>query len=296
MTARFARMLAPAAAIGIAAVVHTATPAAAIGPTTFSMSPASGPAGTEVSVGGAGCAPGLLLSSSLDRVVVTMASAPPVSVQIPVTSGGTWSGTVTVPANAAAAPAVVTVLCFTDGLQSLLTIYTPKTFTITAAAAPKTTPVTTTVPEAAEQPPAAVPPVGGPTPTTRPGSPPTTRPDAGGPVAGGPVAGGPDAGGPDAGGPGGGATAPGGGSSVPGSADPERSTATGAPRSGSAARHADTLSVAADLRSPSLTDNATGGDHGLRWIGWLAILLLLAGLTAGALLYRRSRPEDAAAE
>ena len=188
MTPRFARMLALTAAIGIAAVVRTATPAGAIGPTTFSMSPASGPAGTEVSVGGAGCAPGLLLSS-LDRVVVTMASAPPVSVQIPVTSGGTWSGTVTVPANAAAAPAVVTVLCFTDGLQSLLTIYTPKTFTITAAAAPTTTPVTTTVPETAEQPPAAVPPVGGPTPTTRPGSPPTTRPDAGGPVAGGPVGG-----------------------------------------------------------------------------------------------------------
>ena len=180
MTPRFARMLALTAAIGIAAVVRTATPAGAIGPTTFSMSPASGPAGTEVSVGGAGCAPGLLLSS-LDRVVVTMASAPPVSVQSDA-SGGAWSGTVTVPANVAAAPAVVTALCFTDGLQSLLTIYTPKTFTITAAAAPTTTPVTTTVPETADQPPATVPPVGGPTPTTRPGSPPTTRPDAGGPA------------------------------------------------------------------------------------------------------------------
>ena len=288
MMARFARVTAVMAAIGVGAVLSSLAPAGAVGPTTFSMSPTSGPAGTDVSVGGNGCAPGLLLSSSLDRVVVTMASAPPVSVQIPVTSSGAWSGTVSVPANAAAAPAAVTALCFTDGLQSLLTIYTPKTFTITATAAPGTTTPgpqtpTTTIPEHTHQPPVTRPRGTGPgsTPTTKPGGPRTTQPDGGGPTAGVPS---------------GGSDGPGAGSSDGGSTNDGAGSSTGAEQTASAKR-ADTVAVAADLQAPDL--NATGGSDGgsgLGWIGWLALLLLTAGVVAGALLFRRYRDEHAPIE
>jgi hypothetical protein len=271
------------ATIGVAIVVSGATPASGIGVTTFSMSPASGPGGTTVSVSGAGCAPGLLLSSSQDRVVVTLASVPAASVQIPVSSGGGWSGSVTVPGNAAAGSAPVTALCLTDGLQSLLTIYSPQTFTVTAGpTAPTTQPVTTTVPAATHQPTATLPPpTGGPTPTTRPGSTPTTQPAVGG---GGPV-----------GGPGGGSSTPGGGTAGP--ASPGGSGASpGARHQGAPGTRAGTVSVAADLRSPNLASADVAADgRGLGWIGWLALALLLAGLAGGGLLFRRYRAGEAPA-
>jgi hypothetical protein len=264
----------------VIAVVGGVRPVGAVGPTAFSMSPSSGPAGTAVSVGGNGCAPGLLRSSSLDRVIVTMATAPPASVQIPVGSSGAWSGVLTVPLNAAAAPAIVTAVCFTDGLQSLLTIYVPKTFTVTAAAAPPTTTPgsqspTTTVPEQPRQPPVTRPPGAGagPTPTTRPPGPVPTQPgaDDGAPAVGAP-----------------------GGSNEP-SADPGGSHGGGnvPTAGGKSASPAEPVSVAADLRAPDLTSSGLAdGGSGLGWIGRLALLLLLAGVIGGALLFRRYRNNE----
>jgi hypothetical protein len=287
--ARFTRVPVLVAAMALGAVVAGGAPAGAIGLTSFSMAPASGPAGTVVSVSGGGCAPGLLLSSSLDRVVVTMATVPPTTAQIPVSSGGAWSGSITVPAGAAAAPALVTPVCFSDGLQSLLTIYTPKTFTVTAAAAPTTTtpndPPPTTLPEQTQQPPVTQPPGGhgnNPTSTTKPGATHTTPPGGGGPIAG----------------------VPGGGSSSPGAADPG-STDGGSTDGGSgaapggkpaAAGHsrAETVSVAANLQAPDLGGaDAPGDGSGLGWIGWLALVLLLGGAVAGGLLFRRYRDSEA---
>jgi hypothetical protein len=279
MTTRWSRVAAVMAAIGLGAGLSSAS-AGAVGLTAFSMSPTSGPAGTEVSVSGTGCAPGLLLSSSLDRVVVHLASVPPVSVPIPVTSGGAWNGTVTVPANAAAAAAPVTAVCFTDGLQSLLTIYTPRTFTVTAAAPPSTTtpgtqPAPTTTPDGTQEPPVT------PTPTTDPGGSQTTGPDGGGPVAGIP---------------GGGSGAPGSNASDPSAGSDDAGASAGAKKTASGPR-ADAVSVAADLQAPDLTSTgAADGGSGLGWIGWTALFLLAAGALAGALLVRRYRESEAPAE
>ena len=53
-------------------------------------------------------------------------------VRVPVASNGSWQGTFTVPATAvAAATAPVAAVCVSGGLQSLMTIYTPQTFTVT---------------------------------------------------------------------------------------------------------------------------------------------------------------------
>ncbi len=279
MLARLSRVVAAVAAIGVGAVLSVAAPANAALTTSFSMAPTSGPGGTVVSVSGSGCAPGVMLSASLDNVVVSVASAPPVSKQFPVSSSGAWSGSLTIPANAAAGPAVVSPVCVTDGTLSLATIYSPKTFTVTASGAPTTTTKpqpTTTVPGSVQPPPVTAPHVGSTTPTTHPGSTPATRPNAGGPVAGTP---------------GGGPDAPGVGSTDPGSRN-----ATGhAKAKASSGKRA--VSVAADLEAPSMGGgDARDGGHGLGWIGWLALALLLGGVVTGAVLFRRFRPDDAAAD
>lgn len=133
----------------------------------FAMSPTSGPPGTSVHVSGTGCSPGLLLAPSQDFVQVASATVPPTSTRFAVTTNGSWSGNFVVPTNAAALPAAVTALCVSDGLQSLLTIYTPATFTVTTA--PTTT--TATTPATA---PATTPTTNRSTPTTHPHSGSTT--------------------------------------------------------------------------------------------------------------------------
>ena len=137
----------------------------------FAMSPTSGPPGTSVHVSGTGCSPGLLLAPSQDFVQVASATVPPTSTRFAVTTNGSWSGNFVVPTNAAALPAAVTALCVSDGLQSLLTIYTPATFTVTTA--PTTTTATTpaTTPATA---PATTPTTNRSTPTTHPHSGSTT--------------------------------------------------------------------------------------------------------------------------
>ncbi len=275
MTDRFSRLAATMAAIGVGAAM-TAAPAGAALLTSFSMSPTSGPGGTAVSVSGAGCSPGLLLSSSLDRVVVTVATVPPVTAQIPVTSNGSWSGSVTIPAGAVPGPAAVAALCVSDGLASLLTIYEQKTFTVTAADAPATTApaTTTTLPVSAEQPPPVAPPAG---PGTGPGKTPSTTPGGGTSPGGGT---------PTTSAPGTGATPPDGGSADPDA--PGGAAAPGGAGGTSPGKRAATVSAAADLATPTLAAAALdGGGGGLVWVRWLALLLLLAGLVIGAVVFRR---------
>jgi hypothetical protein len=235
------------------------------------MSPSSGPGGTVVALSGTGCDPGLLGSSSSDYALVTVATVPSLSAQLPVNSAGAWSGTVTIPKNATAARAVVDVLCWTDGIPSLLATYKPQSFTVTAASAPTTT-APITVPVAGEQPPPT---------TVAPGRakpPPTTTPRGGTRPADGPAAGVPGGGSGNAG--------PGGGQGSSGGAPP--GTAGPAPHTGDGARP-----VAANLPTPGLTasDLSTGG-AGLGWIAWLALALLVAGLVAGALMFRRLRRDE----
>jgi hypothetical protein len=124
----------------IALLTMAAVPSsAAAGVNNFSMTPTSGPPGTTVSVSGTGCAPGLLFSASQDFVAVSATTVPAVSKHIAVAPDGAWRDTIVIPANAAAASAVVTAVCFSGDLQSLLTIYVPQTFTVTPQPASTTT-------------------------------------------------------------------------------------------------------------------------------------------------------------
>jgi hypothetical protein len=119
--------------------------AAAVG--SFSVAPSSGPPGTRITVSGTGCSPGLSVSHSQDYVSVS-ASTFGVDEHAFVDAAGSWSTTLVVPASAPAGPVSISAVCMTDGLPSLVTVYTPQTFTVTAAStttgAPPTTKVATT--------------------------------------------------------------------------------------------------------------------------------------------------------
>lgn len=256
---------------------------------TFSMSPTSGPPGTSVHVSGTGCAPGILLASSNDFVEVSSTTGP-TSSRFAVKTDGSWNGSFVVPANAPAAPAPVTASCISDGLQSLLTIYRPAVFTVTAG-------TSTTV--------ATTPPTTGATPTTQPraGS---TVPGAGSPGGAPPTAG---PGGPGSSpadpvstpgdgttavfdGNGSGSSHRGGGSSI-GAAPTTSGTVS------TARAHGGTnVARAADLNAPSLAASGDKRSAGLGWLVWLLLVLALIALVAfAAWIYwtRRHAPTPDAA-
>lgn len=130
------------AAVAAAAVLLTAGPAnAAVGP--VHVAPSSGPPGTTFTVSGSGCGPGLFVSAS-DYASVSTSLA--LNVHAPVNSAGSWSTTFRVPNGTLAVPKLIAATCFTDGLPSLTTIYTPGTFVVTAAPTPTTAPPPPTTP------------------------------------------------------------------------------------------------------------------------------------------------------
>jgi hypothetical protein len=110
--------------------------------TTFTMSPESGPPGTVVQVRGRGCAPGVLGSADANFVAVSVATFG-VVVRAPVKADGRWNGAFTVPASGGGAlgsPAPVTAACVSTGVASLTTVYTPRSFSVTAVSPPTTRP------------------------------------------------------------------------------------------------------------------------------------------------------------
>ena len=303
----FVRLAGVVAAAAIGALGSTGTAGAAI--TSFGVSPAAGPAGTVVHVSGSGCVPGLLSSSSTDFVTVTVPTLN-VTLQAPVKSDGSWQGSFPVPASASAGSAPVVALCVSGGLESLLTIYIPQVFTVTAGSAPPTT--TTTVAPPPPTAPVATPvpttpsaPSGpGPTPaTTAPGAPPTTRPGPTPSTA--PRSNGHPrrpAGSPPP------TTRPGSLTGLPGAtagpAGPSSGTAPAAggdptardvaSRSGRRAHRADPATLLPANLGASLVSGS--GPAGLGWLGWLLLLALaIAAIATPAWLWRsrqRETPPD----
>jgi hypothetical protein len=262
-------------AIGIAAAAFaltTWTPAsAAIGP--FNVSPTSGPPGTVVNVSGSGCSPGLTVSPSQDYVSISSTSLP-LNSQIPVAANGSWSGSFTIPQNTLPLPAVIAAACFTNGLPSLLTIYTPQTFTVTAAPTTTTTPPTT---------PATSPPTTSPaTPSNPPATTATTTPSGAAPSnpskpddtePGNPGSGQPPNGdGSDSG------NGSNGGDGADGARGADGSTATktsGSDDSDAATRGSSTR--AANLDDPQLSaDFRRSSGNSPAWLWWLLLLAIAA--------------------
>jgi hypothetical protein len=255
----------------------------------FSLSPSSGPPGTTVHVSGTSCAPGVLVSPSQDFVEVSSATLIPTSTRFAVSASGSWNGTFVVPAGAPALPAAISAVCFSDGLQSLQTIYLPGLFTVTAASTTTVAPSPTTTKT---------------TPTTQ-AHPGTTRPGAGTPggvpatVAPGdsgsspsdPVAT-----------PGDGTIAifdgitdrsPGGNSSV---GTHPTTPPTSATRAGGGTK----LARSADLSGPRLDVSGGKRSGGLGWLLWLLVVVLIVALLALAWSFRwirrHARPEPTATD
>ena len=279
----------------VALLVPTLTNVRAVGALLdpFAMSPAAGPPGTVVHVGGTGCAPGIAVSPTQDQVNVT-STALSFSTNLPVAANGSWSGSIAVPATAPAGPGLVVAACFTDGLPSLVATYAPRTFTVTSAPAPVggTTPTTThSTPTTAPTPPATIPRA---TPTTlstgaTPGSP------TGGSTPSGNGGAHPGPGTTAVGGPGGTGT-PHGGTGVGTAADrPARGTGKHSGTAGALAPSrpnvAETAS-AAGLPEPSLAraSRNDGGDP--VWRLWLILFVLVAAASALLWWWQRRPPGD----
>lgn len=259
----------------------------------FTVSPSSGPPGTVVHLSGSGCAPGIVASPSQDYVKITSTSLS-LSSNIPVAANGSWSGTLTVPTNALALPGLVVAACFTDGLPSLITTYSPHGFTVTSPSTPPggTTPPTTN--------PVTTPP-GSPNPSTSPpastnpptaSTPTTNAPNAGGSRPGHTGGDSPDPGSPTGSAPpdGSGGTRPG-GASV-GAKNPAQNGGTTRPTATSLPRFAETAS-AAGLADPSLARSARGDDGNALWILWLVLLALVAAASTLLWWWQRRAPGDA---
>jgi hypothetical protein len=252
----------------------------------FSMSPTSGPPGTSVHVSGTGCAPGILLASSQDFVQVSSTTGP-TSSRFAVTTNGSWNGSFVVPANAPAAPATVTALCFSDALQSLQTIYLPAVFTVTTGTSTTvaTTPPTTqphagsTIPGGSGSPGGAPPTAGPGDPGSSPADPVSTPGDRTAAVFDGN---------------GSGSSNRGGGSSI--TAEPTTSGTVSTAR----AHRGTNVARAADLNAPSLAASGGKRSAALGWLVWLLLISALIALVAFAVwIYwtRRHAPApDAAAE
>jgi hypothetical protein len=232
-----------------------------------------------VTVSGSGCGPGLTHSAS-DYVSVSSTTLP-LGVQVPVNGNGSWSTTFTVPPGTLPLPAAIAALCFTNGFPSLTTIYTPGTFTVTAAAPP---------PPPTAPPPATTPttpgntasPANPTTPTTK-----STKPGNKGNQPGADSAGGTGStSGAGRSGSGSGARRSGGGSG-----DEEFATLAGTVENGGSGGKS---GVAAGLRSPELASDSNDAGGGLGW-WWLLVLVLLAAAVGGAWAWWRSRRAPGAA-
>ncbi len=106
---------------------------------TFTSSPSSGPAGTTISAQSVTpCVPpasspggGPFIRLTLQRGSVTLGSA-----QIPLGSGGSWSGSVTVSSSASPGSAQLTAFCIAGPqAEGAVLEYTPHTFTVTSGGA-----------------------------------------------------------------------------------------------------------------------------------------------------------------
>jgi hypothetical protein len=283
-------LLVASVALAVTTLATTGQAGALLDP--FTVAPSSGPPGTVVHLSGSGCAPGIVASPSQDYVKITSTSLSS-SANIPVAANGSWSGTLTVPANAPALPGLVVAACFTDGLPSLITTYSPHGFTVTSAPPGDTTPPTTTpVTTPAGTPiPSTVPPG-----TTNPptaSTPKTTSPNAGGSGPGHTGGSRPDPGSPTGSAPPGGSggarpgVAPGGAATPPAkNGGTTRTTATSLPKL------AETAS-AAGLADPSLARSARGDDASALWILWLVLLALVAAASTLLWWWQRRGPGDA---
>jgi hypothetical protein len=163
-----------AAAIAIAFLACASAPARKAGalglPTSFNMSPSSGPVGTTVKVSGTGCT-GFILRT----VTVTAATVPQTVINPSVAADGSWHGSFSIPAATPAAPVVVAVLCVSDGLSLA---YTPRTFTVTGSLVPTTVALPSPLPTLPNTPATTVP--SAPIDPSFPGSP---NPDPSSPVS-----------------------------------------------------------------------------------------------------------------
>ncbi len=258
------------AAAFVCIVICAFAPAGAAGaiglPTAFNMSPTSGPAGTRVHVSGSGCSPGLFSESNF--VMIQAATLPATSVQLPVHTDGSWRGSFTIPYNALAARATVSATCVSLGLQSLLTTYRPRTFTVTGNPVPTTlvSPSPTTLGTPAATTPAA------PGSPTDPGPPNPETPSA--PVPHDNI---------DNGSPGG-RTGDGSGDGGGGG-----SSTTGTTGSGGGSTTPGRGARAAELSSPALTVSRTGHVGGLGWVLWVLALSIPVGGVALCAWMRRAR-------
>ena len=266
---RALRVTAMAFALTVCALAYVDV-AGAIGPTSFNMSPSSGPAGTSVSVSGSGCAPGLVLQPNNDFVRIAASTVPPTTRELSVASNGSWSGSFTIPGGSPAGPVAVTAVCVTDNFDSLVTIYLPKTFTVTGSVVPTTVTLPVPLPTLPTLPtlPGATPP--GPTPTTHSSNPSDpSDPGSPGPGTSSPVSlpndridDGTPGGGGGSGDIGDGISSSAGGGGAGGSATAGNASGKGGRNSGSDAR-------AAELSSPDLAVSKGKGPSGLTWLLWL---------------------------
>jgi hypothetical protein len=249
----------------------------------FNVSPGSGPAGTTVTVNGTGCSPGLV-NNAQDYVTIAAVTVPPTTFNVSVASNGSWSDDFAIPSLQPTLAVAITAVCFTNGLPSLTTIYTPQTFTVTDPA-----PSPTTAPPTASTAPTTAPPDDSSPPTT-----PTVTDDDDNPASG--NDGNDGRTGND------GRDAPGSGGNDDGTT-PATDPVTGAPiasgsdndgtagTAGNADASDDARMTGAALDAPELTAvHERGGPGRLSWFIWL-LLAAAAGAIALYAWLRHARPE-----